>query len=282
MTVSELSRLWNSTLTPIVGPGEAKAITREAFEHFLNMTPVDVALHSHREPEQFTLQRLDEALRRIAGGTPVQYVTGQAWFHGLRLTVTPRVLIPRRETSQLVDIIAERMGSRPDLCVLDLCTGSGAIAIALSRALKFASVTAVDNSPAALEVARLNARNLKCNICFLEADVLKPDQLPAQTFDIIVSNPPYIPENEKAEVDPGVLKFEPNDALFVPSDNPLQFYAAITPYAASHLNAGGSLFFEINPHFATQVESLLATAGFHDTLIINDMFNRKRFALATL
>lgn len=282
MKIADINKQWLSTLTPILGEGEAKAVVREIFENFLGMSPVDVALHPTGELEDFTVQRLHKALEEIAGGKPVQYVTGHAWFHGLRLEVNPNVLIPRRETSQLVDIIEHDFGTRSDLRILDLCTGSGAIALALARALPFPSVTAVDNSAPALDVARANATKLRCKVNFVEADVLCPDQLPATLFDIIVSNPPYIPEAEKDEVDANVLNFEPHRALFVPDSQPLLFYEVIANYAKNHLAPGGKLYFEINPHFATQLKQLLTAAGFSTVYLLNDMFNRMRFAVASI
>lgn len=265
-----------------MGEGEAVAVTREALGHFLGLSAVDLVLKADREPGQSTQEALDRALKEIAGGCPVQYVTGEAWFQGMKLKVTPAVLIPRPETSQLVDLIVEENGGRKDLKVIDLCTGSGAIALALSRRLPFAEVVAAELSADALEVARANAGSLNCRIEFLQADVLKPDRLPLGKFDIIVSNPPYIPQSEQGEVEKNVLDYEPHMALFVPDATPILFYEAIGRWASEHLNSEGRLYFEINPRYAKEITRSLQSQGFSDVVVMRDSFGRERFITAGL
>lgn len=282
MKTEEIYKLWISTLEPLMGHGEAVAVTREALGHFLGLSAVDLVLKGDFEPGDSTLTALQKALKEIAAGRPVQYVTGEAWFQGMKLNVTPAVLIPRPETAQLVDIIVRENAERKDLNVIDLCTGSGAIAIALSRLLPFAQVTAVELSADALEVARANAGALNCGIQFIQADVLEAVGLPEGKFDIIVSNPPYIPENEKDEVDKNVLDNEPPMALFVPDATPIMFYEAIGRWASEHLNEGGRLYFEINPHFTKEITKTLNTSGFSDILVLRDSFGRERFITAGL
>jgi release factor glutamine methyltransferase len=199
---------------------------------------------------------------------PIQQVLGTARFCGMMLRVTPDVLIPRPETEQLVDMIADRWRNVPDVRVLDVGTGSGCIAIALARALRFPQVTAVDISADALNVARRNAAEWKVAIDLQQADALQL-QLPGE-WDVIVSNPPYIMQSEAAEMEPRVLRHEPHTALFVPDAEPMLFYDAIRAYAARHLSARGMLYFEINPLMAQQ---------YRGADIVKDFCGRDRFAI---
>ena len=190
-------------------------------EDIFNYDPVDVALRQESELPDFAEQRVAEIIARLRRHEPLQYVVGTARFHGHRFKVTPATLIPRPETEQLVDLIVdENPGS--DLRVLDMGTGSGCIAISLARALKFAQVDALDISRDALAVARENAATLKARVRFFESDMLAPQ--PAATYDIIVSNPPYICWSEREAMDSNVKDYEPGQALFVPDKDPLMFY----------------------------------------------------------
>lgn len=280
MTVKEIRDRWMQALTPLYGPGEARAVTDEVIESFLGMSKVDVVLNGTRALIPETDARFEQALNQLLAGKPVQYITGEAWFHGLRLKVTPAVLIPRKETSQLVDIIAKDFAGRSDLRVIDLCSGSGAIGLALARQLPFSRVTAVELSPDALEIARQNDARLRTRITFIEADVLNPANLPTETFDIIVSNPPYIPLEEISEVDSLVKDNEPSMALFVPNDEPLLFYRAISRWAVGHLADGGRLYFEINPRFASSIIDILRADGFGNAFVEKDFANKNRFITA--
>ena len=226
--------------------------------------------------------RINEISARLAKGEPVQYILGEAWFHGLKLHVAPGVLIPRPETSQLVDILTDIAGDRPDLDIIDLGTGSGAIAVALARSLRFPNVTAVDISTDALDIARKNAGELGVKITFAEADMLKEESLPRGPWDIVVSNPPYIAPAEAADMERRVLDYEPHIALFAPEGSPLCFYRAAARYAALTLKDGGVLAFEINPDYADDLKTMLGQAGFHDVEIQRDFCGRRRFAIARL
>lgn len=266
MNVSEASALMRPRLAAALGAREGRATERIIFEEMMNLRPVDVAADPERELPEFMEKKLRDALLRIEAGEPVQYVMGRANFCGLELKVTPATLIPRPETEELVDMIVSRYGRERDLRVLDVGTGSGCIAIALARALKFARVTAVDNSGAALKVARENARTFRVNIDFVEADALNLT-LPGPQ-DIIVSNPPYVLRSEAAEMEKRVLDHEPHAALFVPDENPMRFYDAITAYARKI--CAGALYYEINP---------LCAKRFGGSEIIKDMHGRDRFAV---
>lgn len=278
MTVNEIKKELCTSLTPAVGAGEATAMMRMLMEDATGMSPVDMALYPDRVLENFTIARLKEQAQRIIAGEPVQYVLGHAFFMGLDLKVTPAVLIPRPETAQLVDIITDRAAGASDLSVLDLCTGSGCIALALGRALVFPRIAAIDISPEALDVARENAARLHPDITFAQADAL---DMPLQTeaYDIIVSNPPYIADSERKDMDSRVLDHEPATALFVPDSDPLRFYKAIAHFASSALKPGGTLYFEINPLFVDSLQAHLAATGWSNVQIVRDFRGLNRFAL---
>ena len=191
--------------------------------------------------------------------------------------MTPAVLIPRPETEQLVDLIVNE-NKASDLRVLDMGTGSGCIAISLARALKFACVDALDVSREALAIARENAAALKVKVRFFEHDMLLPQ--PAATYDIIVSNPPYICWSERESMDDNVKEYEPAQALFVPDDDPLLFYKSIVRYASQSLESGGRLYLEINQRFGEEMKNLLKGSGFTEVRIIQDSFGKVRFAAA--
>lgn len=259
---------------------ESKAMTEIIFEELLKMDPVDVILRKDNEISDFIYDKIQKVLVRLLADEPIQYIFGKARFYGAEIKVTPDVLIPRPETEELVDIIVKRWGAKPDLSVLDLCTGSGCIAVTLARVLKFPVVTAVDNSARAIEVAKENAALERVKVVFREDDVLtmKPS---ADTYDIIVSNPPYITPDEKKSMDANVLRYEPASALFVPEDDPIIFYRAIGNFAKDSLKAGGMLYFELNPLFHHRVESMLRSLGFSDVEILRDMAGKERFGIAT-
>ena len=282
MNIGEINTKWTKLLTAAYGEDEAKAIVREAIALYLDMSPVDIVLRRDFEPASATIRLLEDALSRVMAGEPIQYILGESWFHGLKISVSPAVLIPRKETSQLVDIIIAQWKDRTDLSVADICCGSGAIACALSRALPFSSVTGVDISPSAIEISKTNAAKLKCNINWLIADILNPAFTLDGKFDIIVSNPPYIPFKEKNLVDDNVLRYEPHQALFVPDSDPLIFYKAIGKWALNHLAEGGILYFEINPGYADSLSQLLTSIGYRDVNILKDFTGKNRFATACL
>lgn len=282
MRIDNINRNWIKSLAPLYGHDEAAAITREALGSYLDMKPVDIVLNGDRELTANTVGELDKILNELLKGKPVQYVIGEAWFSGYRLRVDGSVLIPRPETAQLVDMIVKEQADRDDLKVIDLCTGSGAIAIALYKRMNFPEVTAVELDDSALATARRNGMELKCNIRWVKADVLKPDDLPVGKFDVVVSNPPYIPVKETNEVAENVLRYEPKMALFVPDDNPLIFYKSIARWAVRHLDDGGKVYFEINPHYVIDLKQMLAQAGFDDVRVEKDFAGRDRFIIASL
>ncbi len=268
-------------LAPKYGDGEAREMTRIIFENLKGWTPVDLAIRQDEPISGFIAAKADEAVARLLDDEPIQQIFGNANFYGMKFKVTPDTLIPRPETAELVDIIVKDNQGR-DLKVLDAGTGSGCIAIALSRNLPFSDVTAIDVSDKALAVAAENARNLHTSIDFENVDILTlPGKLAGSHFDLIVSNPPYITESEKGAMDRNVLDFEPATALFVPDDDPLKFYTPILKAAAGDLlNPGGKIYFEINPHYAPSIAKEAAALGFNEVNIVRDTDGKERFISA--
>ena len=277
MKLKEAIEQLKNGLASVAQPQEVQAMIRIICEDIFNYDPVDVALRQESELPDFAQERIDDLIARMQRHEPLQYIIGTARFHGHKFKVTPAVLIPRPETEQLVDIIVNE-NTASDLRVLDMGTGSGCIAISLARALKFASVDALDVSREALAVARENAAALKGKVRFVENDMLLPQ--PAATYDIIVSNPPYICWSERESMERNVKDYEPGQALFVPDNDPLLFYKAIVPYARQSLENGGRLYLEINQRFGNEVKRLLEDHGFEEVRIIQDSFGKVRFAAA--
>lgn len=280
-TYGEVAREARRRLAAVYPPGEAAMMVRIIFEQLKGFSQVDMIVNDAKPCSAFISGEADKAVRRLLDGEPIQYIYGTARFCGLDIAVSRAVLIPRPETEELVDSIVSRYGSRRDLRVLDVGTGSGCIAVALARALPFAEVDAIDISADALAVARSNAKRLKVSVDFRIADALAMTAPPAPLYDIIVSNPPYIAESERAAMEPNVLLHEPHAALFVPDSDPLRFYRAISRYAVGALSPGGTLWFEINPLFAREVKALLRDDGFDDVVLCADAQKLTRFARAT-
>ena len=223
---------------------------------------------------------LETIIERLKVYEPIQHITGETEFFGLPFHVNKNVLVPRPETEELVELILKeniQSGSK----VLDIGTGSGAIAIAVAKHLEKTAVVAWDVSVEALKVARQNARLNGVNIFFSEVDIL--NDCPADNkFDIIVSNPPYIMDSEKGEMDNNVLDYEPHTALFVPDDNPLLFYNRIADIALKLLNPKGTLYFEINRAKGKETVKMLKDKGFIDVALYKDISENDRIVRASL
>lgn len=278
-TIRDYFRQTVGRLAPL--GSEAEDTARIIFEDVAGYDRNYIFVNGDREILDFTMQHISDAVERVLAGEPVQYVVGKARFMGMDFTVTQDVLIPRPETEGLVDMITDRWEGKSDLRVLDVCTGSGCIAVALSRALPFARVDGIDINDGALAVAKKNATNLHAGVDFRKADALSLRASSAPEYDIIVSNPPYVCESEKATMDDRVLSYEPALALFVPDSDPLKFYNAIADYARKALRPSGQLFFEINPRFAKEISEMLSAKGFTKVSIFRDYLGAERYAAAT-
>ena len=265
-------------LAPIYGDGETTWLLRTIMEHVKGWNQVELLLRADKEVSDFTIGRVNEAVDKLLAGEPVQYIYGDTYWYGMTLKVTPDVLIPRPETEELVDMIVKE-NSGNDLRVLDVCTGSGCIAVALAKSLNFPSVTGIDISDAALAVARENASDQKVKVDFRKADALSLTPADGQ-YDIIVSNPPYVMESEKQEMDKNVLDHEPHIALFVPENDALKFYKAIATYSREALSDNGTLYFELNPLTANELADWMRKEGWSDVQLLPDMHSKIRFMVA--
>ena len=256
---------------------EARAVARVFLEDYCGFDVTD--LYSGKS---FVTQSGDErndigqAVDRLLSGEPVQYVVGKALFGDRYFSVVKGVLIPRPETEELCQWIAEEIQEGQNL--LDVGTGSGCIAISIALDTH-AEVTAWDIADEALATAKKNAINLNANVKVEKQDILQPPS-DGRQWDIIVSNPPYICEKEKSGMDNNVLEHEPHLALFVPDDDPLRFYRAIARYATSSLSMAGTLYFEINPAYRHEMELMLVSEGFTHVETRVDMFGKQRMMKA--
>lgn len=277
-TLADVRRALRLGLVPKYGEREAAAMAQSILMQLKGWSLTELIANEDRLASDFIKNRSREIFSLLMNDVPLQYALGETNFYGLKLKVKPGVLIPRPETEELVDLIVKE-NNRSDLEVLDLCTGSGAIAIALARNLPFSRVEAVDISPVAVAIAGENAENLKTRVKVRMADVFTLT-LQDYTYDIIVSNPPYVAESEKVDMEPNVLNHEPHEALFVSDSNPLIFYKRIATLASKALVPGGRLYFEINPIFASGIEHLFSDLKFREVRIIKDVHGKNRFASA--
>ena len=312
-------QLWQS-LTPLYDAGEAQAIVRTVLDVKYGMTLTDIICGKVNEISADEERKLEEIIIRLQKGEPVQYVLGEADFAGRIFHVEPGVLIPRPETAELCQWIEEDMagestvssGNSPQVTddarrILDICTGSGCIAITLGLNIPNSEVTGWDISEDALRIAQRNVEMMKAGNVRIEhqdalalpkaaetdnkkmkgnddKEVVKPKgeaKTPStQKWDLIVSNPPYICEKEKADMEKNVLEHEPSLALFVPDEDPLKFYRAIAEYASSALKSGGALYFEINPIYEKETREMLLKLDFKDIETKEDAFGKKRMMRA--
>ena len=224
---------------------------------------------------------LENYAQQLLGGKPIQYILGKAWFMGNELMVNEHVLIPRPETEELVEwIISYASIMNKPLSILDIGTGSGCIPIALKLALPNCTLTGLDISKDALAVAEINAHNLKATVEWIEQDILNTAALDT-SYDIIVSNPPYIPLREKKDMQEQVLNFEPSIALFVSNEDPLIYYKAIAKIGKQNLSKNGQLFFEIHYDKGKAILALLDELNYHAELR-QDSFGKNRMIRASL
>lgn len=279
MTLGDVRQQLREALTPKYGEREAAAMARAILTHLKGWDLPTLLANEQREAGDYVKGMAADILKKLMADMPLQYALGETTFYGLKLKVAPGVLIPRPETEELTDMIVKDHSGEEDLRVLDLCTGSGAIALALSRNLPFSDVTAIDNSEQALKTARENADALKAKVRIEKHDVFDFDP-EAGSYDIIVSNPPYVDESEKAGMDRNVLDYEPAEALFVPDDDPLLYYRRIAQIGMKALHPGGRLYFEINPRHADEMKALLRDAGYEEITLTKDFNRHDRFATA--
>lgn len=270
-----------SRLTGLYDEREAAAIAHEVLEHITGMGKTDRLVKKDQLFSDDQEQLFYTASQELVAGKPVQYVTNSAWFLGNRYHVDPAVLIPRPETEELVLWVVEYALRTADkgesIKILEIGTGSGCIPISLKQKLPKASVTSCDVSATALEVARKNADSIGVDVDFVQLDFLnKTTWNDLAYYDIIVSNPPYIPLSERERLHINVREYEPATALFVPHDDALIFYDAIATFAKAHLRSGGAMFFEIDNGHAIETRDLFKDHGFKTAELRKDMFGNDR------
>ena len=265
-------------LTPQYGREEAESFFYLVLEDFRGMKRSDLALQPDAILSEEEIPQWDFLLAQLHKEIPIQYILGNAHFFGLVFEVNDHVLIPRPETEELVQWILNVAPSGP-IRILDIGTGSGCIAVTLAKHLPDAGVFAIDISSSALQMASRNAIQNGARVTFIEKDILATENLDA-SFDVIVSNPPYVRELEKAEIKPNVLANEPHLALFVPDDDALLFYRKIAELALKNLSANGSLFFEINQYLAKETMDMLEQMGFGYLELRQDIYGNDRMVLA--
>lgn len=286
MTIKEAFRQFVQELLPLYSAREAAQISDMTFKYVTGLSRLDRITKSGIFLTALQKQKLEEMGKRLLHHEPVQYVLGEAWFYRLKFKVNKNVLIPRPETEELVtwiigDIKKEYPLSGGDVkkpfTILDIGTGSGCIAIALKNSIPAWQVLAIDKSKDALDMAKRNARDNLADISFYEMDITEDRHTsPLPQVDIIVSNPPYIPFKERAELQALVKDYEPGMALFVPDDDPLYFYKAIVGLSKTKLVEGGKLYFETHQNYAARVVELLEGAHFKNIILKKDISGNDR------
>jgi len=247
-------------------------------EEVLGFSKIDVTLNQDFYVSSTHQNILQDTISRLLKFEPIQYIYGVSHFYNLKFKVTPEVLIPRPETEELVEIVIKNTKNQL-INILDMGTGSGCIAISLAKFLSNANVSAIDISEKALQIAKINATNNGVDIKFYKENILIINSLP-ENYDIIVSNPPYVRNLEKAEMQPNVLHHEPHQALFVEDINPLIFYDKISKLAYKYLKDNGKLYFEINQYLGIETQKMITKNGFSQVELKKDFFGNDRFIVA--
>ena len=281
MTLKEFKKLFYKRLAEFYPEEEIFSFFKILIDSYLGLKPIDYTLNPDQKIKLKKLDLLLAARERLAVYEPLQYILEETEFYGLRLNLTPDVLIPRPETEELVEWVIRDSVSIHQPKIIDIGTGSGCIAIALANKIPLADIDALDVSAQALALAEHNAEINNASIDFINADILKLDAL-SKKYHIIISNPPYVRNLEKAEIQPNVLKFEPHLALFVENDDPLIFYRKIVELAVKALMPEGSLYFEINEFLGDEMIELVKNAGFQEVELRKDFAGKPRMLKATL
>ncbi|MBS1533866.1 MAG: peptide chain release factor N(5)-glutamine methyltransferase [Bacteroidetes bacterium] len=279
MLGKEYQKHFIEVLTPIYDRVEAEQFFFLILQHDYQMRRIDWALQTDFVFNEPQLKRWNFLLQELSSEVPIQYLLGQTEFYGLPFEVSPAVLIPRPETEELVDWILSEVKDLQNAKILDIGTGSGCIPILLAKHLPLAKVSAIDVSEAALHIAQKNAEINAVKIDFLLQDILQAEKL-NDTYNIIVSNPPYVRELEKAEIRANVLQHEPHLALFVPDNDALKFYRKIAELAMHSLSSKGKLFFEINQYLGKETAELLTKIGFEQIKLRKDIYGNDRMMRA--
>ena len=278
MLIKNYKSLFLEDLISIYDDNEIESFFYLILEKNYQLKRIDLALSPELELNESQLQEWNAILVQLKNQKPIQYILEETYFYGLPFYVDKNVLIPRPETEELVELIISKnlnLQQSKDLKILDFGTGSGCIAIALAKNIPNANVFAIDVSQNALEVAKRNAKQNEVEITFLLKNILEIDDL-KQQFDIIVSNPPYVRDMEKSEINKNVLEYEPHLALFVEDNDALLFYRKIADLAKKSLSPNGQLYFEINQYLGAATFELLESYGFKNVKLIKDIYSNDR------
>lgn len=286
MILKEFRVYFTDTLSEIYPKTEIDTFFFLLIEEKLNLQRVDTVMKPDFLIVDAVLSELKEIISRLKKEEPIQYIVGNTEFYGLPFKVNENTLIPRPETEELVEWVLKEVTELREIkvakfSILDIGTGTGCIPISLDKNLSDVKISAIDVSSGALEVARQNATLNNVEISFLEMNILETEELPQQ-YNIIVSNPPYVRELEKVEINNNVLENEPHLALFVDDDNPLIFYAKIADLAKNYLSKDGILFFEINQYLGKETVEMLKQKGFSNIELKKDLFGNDRMIKAIL
>lgn len=292
MVIKNYKNRFLQALSSLYDEKEVESFFYLTLEKLHQKKRIDLALQPDLSMDETQLSQWETVLTELKTYKPIQYILGETEFYGLPFLVNENVLIPRPETEELVELILveSRKSKVESLSILDIGTGSGCIPVSLKKNLPSAEVFAIDVSTNALEVAQKNAEINRVEVNFIQTDILKVNdlknlptsnsKLPA-SFDIIVSNPPYVRNLEKAEINPNVLEFEPHLALFVEDNDALLFYRKITELAKSHLAENGKLYFEINQYLGKETVALVESYGFKNVQLIKDIYGNDRMISAS-
>lgn len=264
-----------SELADFYPESEIQGLMRIVFESVLNFTYTDIILQKDKQLERTDSERIKAIIERLKTYEPIQYIVGETEFYDLKVKVNRATLIPRPETEELVHWL-RNSNIKPGAQILDIGTGSGCIPLAIKKGLPQVTVSGVDISDGALQMAKENAALNKLKVDFFCVDILNWSNYEWQKYDVIISNPPYVRECEKKQMEKNVLEYEPNGALFVADDNPLIFYKTIAEFAQTNLNENGYLFFEINEYLGKEMIQLVKGLGFRDIELRKDINKRDR------
>jgi release factor glutamine methyltransferase len=283
MTTAEFTAQLTAALKALYPSPEAAAVAALVTETVLALSPLQRRMQASAPVPAEVLARLPDIKARLLAHEPVQYVLGTAHFAGMELEVSPATLIPRPETEELAQLVAQEQAGRTGCTVLDVGTGSGCLVLAVAQALQPAQAVAVDISGEALAVARRNAARYAPAVEFQQLDILRdmPTRIMPGSLDVLLSNPPYVRDSERAQMRENVLAWEPATALFVPDADPLIFYKRLAELAAVLLRPGGAVYLEINEALGAETAALFPAPGFADVRVVSDFFGRVRFVRAT-
>tara|TARA_B100001559_G_scaffold214205_1_gene179568 strand:- start:614 stop:1471 length:858 start_codon:yes stop_codon:yes gene_type:complete len=276
VTLIDVRNYYRKTLKDYYSKNEIDFYFKILINSFFNWDSTLIALNPKKQLTKLESSKLIKTINNLKKFKPIQYITGESFFMGLKFKVNKNVLIPRQETEELVEwIINDNLDFQNKINAIDIGTGSGCIAISLSKKKINFNLTAIDNSDKSLLVAKENARLNKVKINFINYDILKP--LNDKTFyDIVISNPPYIAYTEIKNIEDKVLKFEPYNAIFVDKKNPLIFYKAIIDFSLSNLKKEGKIYFEINPIFYNSLLTLIESYNKFNLVVKKDISNKNR------